>query len=135
MYKKQLFVLTRDIPNPKPDRRTTRDWRGAETWKQGTMFVIETRTNDENTYTWRALYQYGGYSSQSFHDHHDNVKFGAIFSFLEEQKDDLNSILVSLDMEDHKKSLLHKLFETGVINKNQIEYATQALQKDWETED
>lgn len=34
------YRLARDVKNPRPDRRKTRDWRASPTWKEGTEFVV-----------------------------------------------------------------------------------------------
>ena len=38
-----LYVLTREIENPKPDRRHKYDWRLSASWGKGTIFNIRSR--------------------------------------------------------------------------------------------
>lgn len=46
----ETFVLTKDVENPRPDRRYKSDWRMEPVWKKGTKFVVTTdyyeRTHD-----------------------------------------------------------------------------------------
>lgn len=35
-----IYELSKDVKNPKPDRRTTRDWRAIPVWEKGTRFLI-----------------------------------------------------------------------------------------------
>ena len=41
-----LYILTRDVTNPHPDRRMTRDWRAAVVIKCGTKLAIRERHVD-----------------------------------------------------------------------------------------
>jgi len=47
----ETLVLTKDVKNPKPDRRRKRDWRYLPVWEKGTKFVVTTeyheRTRDK----------------------------------------------------------------------------------------
>lgn len=38
------YRLDRDVKNPKPDRRRTRDWRASVTWRAGWTFVVIAQT-------------------------------------------------------------------------------------------
>jgi hypothetical protein len=39
---RKIMVLTEDVMNPTPDRRTRHDWTKRPMWKAGTKFAVET---------------------------------------------------------------------------------------------
>jgi len=41
VLKPGTYKLTRDIKNPKPDRRVKEDWRAHPVWKAGTEFLVQ----------------------------------------------------------------------------------------------
>lgn len=46
MLKPGTYKLTRDVTNPKPDRRKTSDWRAKPMWPEGTQFIVKERRYD-----------------------------------------------------------------------------------------
>jgi len=38
------YLLSRDVRNPRPDRRQRHDWRVEESWKEGRRFVVKTNS-------------------------------------------------------------------------------------------
>lgn len=55
------YRLTRDVANPRPDKRVRRDWRKSVTWKAGTVFHVFTahygdaQVNEIHAGDWRSL--------------------------------------------------------------------------------
>lgn len=45
MKPNQVYVLTDDVINPKPDRRQTRDWRALPTIPKGTRFWVRSNVD------------------------------------------------------------------------------------------
>jgi len=43
------YKLSRDVENPHPDRRKTRDWRAIPLWKAGTEFLVQTYGRETNS--------------------------------------------------------------------------------------
>jgi hypothetical protein len=48
MLKPGTYKLVRDVANPQPDRRKTRDWRAFPTWKADTEFLVVAFYRDTN---------------------------------------------------------------------------------------
>lgn len=42
----ETLVLTRDVENPKPDRRFKRDWTKEPVWEKGTKFIVTTELRE-----------------------------------------------------------------------------------------
>ena len=41
MLKPGTYRLARDVTNPSPDRRRTRDWRASPVWEKGEEFLVQ----------------------------------------------------------------------------------------------
>jgi hypothetical protein len=42
----ETLVLTKDVKNPKPDRRYKRNWSLEPLWEKGTKFVVTTEFHE-----------------------------------------------------------------------------------------
>jgi len=147
--KEETLVLTKDVKNPKPDRRYKRDWRFAPVWKKGTKFVVEVETDhsllerckrygcvgvnsieDAEEFRYTRVNKRGDYSMHQL-DVLD-PRAAVLVAALKPTKKDLNDALGYYSSTSYEKSaaVLQQLVDNGTLNFKQIERAVAELDPD-----
>ena len=132
------YVLTEDVTNPRPDRRATRDWTNAETWKKGMrLFVRESEEHDilgtGRTFT---FFQIEGIDERWQHmnirkGQHDADRWNAITAKMKAVPEDLDGLLHRLDAGGWSRArILEQLVKDNKVTLAEVEAAYVAAMKE-----
>lgn len=119
----QTYALSRDVKNPKADRRVSHDWRSLPVWKAGTRLKTTTfRVNDD--VVWISLYA-GQYP------HQDIIAKKAPVELLEALtpvEPTLNEALQMRSLLGWKHEAIDLLISQGIITREQVIDAAAAAE-------
>lgn len=118
--KKTVWVLTEDVTNPKPDRRTKHDWRLRIVWKAGTRFTLRLQDGYMPSLTT------GRWTSDVM------SPFGSQWDALSPFLQRVNaSIQEQIDQDNIPEiDVFEKLIEMDLVTVKQIEKAIRLVRKD-----
>ena len=136
---KQILKLSKDIKNPKPDGRVTRDWRGAKTFAAGLRLVVrveERKTSipcgvEDVTYKIITLTSRG--LGLTLTPHNDEKRVSPIVRASEVVAPTATEILAAERM-DFPSEVLDFLMSSGMLSAEALRMALIALDKKWEAE-
>lgn len=131
---KGLYRLTRDVQNPRPDRRLNtslhRDWPHAPVWKRGTIFRVDQYPNAHTGIgaTWsegRIAWAQGGYAGVTGYDHsepeaHNNAAYALLAEALEPYTPQTVSSLEGCATTPQLASVLLALLRLGVVSMDPV---------------
>lgn len=118
--KRGVYVLAREVANPKPDRRSTRDWTKAVKWPKGLIVHY-----DDNPYP--AIRAAGEYANLS--PHSDEEGWAALVPALEPAPRNFYTVMLGLDNSPRSyfaRPILAELVRMGKITLEDIEAAQAA---------
>lgn len=119
------YQLTRDVENPKPDRRSRSDWRLQAVLEKGTRFVATREVYGSVEVT--ALRRFGSYRDAT--PHFCEEVFNAIVPYLERVADKPTDLLARRGYVDGMRGLvLDRLFATGKITLADVESALNEIE-------
>lgn len=112
------YVLTRDVGNPRPDRRVRRDWTKREVWEEGTVLIAMDYTRVGGTPSLSLV----GDRLDILHrvdPWHDG--YLPLVSALEPCEESLAAMFTRLDVDSGAQYLIRFLVETDRMTKEQFE--------------
>ena len=129
----RLYQLTRDVVNPKPDKRQKYDVAALVMWPKGARFSIWLESRDLRPRGYFDADKVGG--SIAFYD--NAGRYGLIADALEPVPECFDAIRVELDCTGlhTANNLLEKLIELEMINYAQLRTALAAVLDDYSKED
>jgi hypothetical protein len=126
---KAVYVLTRDVENPKPDRRVRDDWRVRPRWLVGTRFTVrEEHINDKLKVA--AIVESGRWT------HHTMLLRSApaaLLAALEEITPTVDEALRFADLLPFKSEAVDLLIANGTLTLDQFLKAAEAAADEWDT--
>jgi len=133
---KQVIELPREIRNPKPDGRVTRDWRGAKTFAAGLRLVVRVEERpcgvEDVTYKIITLTSSRGLGL-TLTPHNDEKRVSPIVRASEVVAATATEILAAERM-DFPREVLDFLMSSGMLSAEALRMALIALDKKWEAE-
>ena len=131
------YILSRDVQNPRPDRRARYDWRLQETWRRGQEFTIdEDRALNRMT---RIRLTWGRWDSQCLYIEavETRTQVDALLDGLVPAERSGSRDLKALFSSRHEGdgsgfAVLAKLLDTRVIDVTQIEAALNMIDADFD---
>lgn len=126
-----VYVLTRDVENPKSDARHRHDWRKAKVWLKGTRFFVrlghygETIVPEIHTGRWTYMTLF----IRDGHSEYDSTAPAALLDALEPVAEAAQSIVVALQVagcEGWLEEGIDHLIKSGVLKVSQVVAACRA---------
>lgn len=119
MLKEGHYVLSRDVENPRPDRRKARELRAKPVWSAGTRLYVR-----ERGYT-TIEFEDDRYHASSGISLGDEAQFEALSAAMvpSPEPEDYDGLFVRLWAKDCGSPILRQLFRDGKITLADIEAA------------
>ncbi len=139
-----IYILTKDVVLPHPDRRQKHDWRVSASIEAGTRFVVEEwvvhgERGADVTITDGGLHLAGGYKHNRVLSHSE--VYQALQPFLQLAPKTLGTVLTLSDVigpATNKRPLcaiIADLIDMGKITLDDVEAAIQRDQQRWKDDD
>ena len=128
------YVLDADVENPKPDRRASRDWTNAPTWKQGMrLFVRSTLydvVNGERVYILTIENTTSRWTHMNI-KRYEHERWNAITAYMLRVDEDFDFLLHRLDAGGYVRGeILRQLVKMGKISQDELEEAHKLAMSD-----
>lgn len=121
------YVLTQNVPNPKPDRRVKYDRRKVPVWEEGTRFAVKV---DELPNGLRVRHLHfckndrGDLTNEGFYESED--EFYMLIGCSRVAEETFAEWAANNYVEDHAVSILGKLVKTGHVTKDLLKALANA---------
>ncbi len=126
MDSNKVFVLQRDVANPRPDRRTT-DWNRLPVWEKGSRICCHTTSSGGV-----LLHRSGGYSHMGIRSHEGkafNALVDAMFQVLPTAAEHL-----AFRHFGNGSLLLDDMLEQGLLTYGHLTASMDRVEARWEAE-